>query len=66
MLTGWEATKDTLCLQIVGKLPLTLMPPLNHWWHVTLYVNAKGLTKGPARLPGECLPGRCQTGEPFC
>ncbi|WP_370627187.1 DUF5996 family protein [Pontibacter sp. HSC-14F20] len=48
-LAEWEATKDTLhlYLQIVGKIRLTLMPPLNHWWHVTLYVNARGLTTGP-------------------
>jgi hypothetical protein len=23
---------------------MTLSPPLNHWWHTTLYVNARGLT----------------------
>jgi hypothetical protein len=44
----WRDSKDTLhlYLQIVGKLRLALAPPVNHWWHVTLYVNARGLTTG--------------------
>jgi hypothetical protein len=35
-----------LC-QIVGKVRMALTPPLNHWWHVTLRVSARGLTTGP-------------------
>jgi Family of unknown function (DUF5996) len=44
----WQPTKQTLhrYAQMVGKVRLTLMPPLNHWWHVTLYVSARGLTTG--------------------
>jgi hypothetical protein len=30
--------------QIVGKIRLTLAPPVNHWWHVPLYVSSRGLT----------------------
>jgi hypothetical protein len=30
--------------QIVGKIRLSLTPPINHWWHVPLYVTARGLT----------------------
>jgi hypothetical protein len=26
---------------------MTLFPPINHWWHVTLYLNSHGLTTGP-------------------
>jgi hypothetical protein len=26
---------------------MTMSPPLNHWWHTTLYVNARGLTTSP-------------------
>jgi hypothetical protein len=37
--------------QIVGKVRMTLSPPLNHWWHVTLYVNSRGLTTGPVPYP---------------
>jgi hypothetical protein len=37
--------------QIVGKTRMALSPPFNHWWHVTLYVNARGLTTGPVPYP---------------
>src|SRR5207244_4353809 len=30
--------------QIVGKIRMAQTPPLNHWWHVPLYVSARGLT----------------------
>ncbi|HUZ09189.1 MAG TPA: DUF5996 family protein [Acidimicrobiales bacterium] len=42
----WEATRDTLQLwtQVIGKLRLACSPLLNHWWNVTLYVTARGLT----------------------
>ena len=45
-LHEWAGTRDTLLLwlQIVGKVRLTLTPPINHSWHATLYVNARGLT----------------------
>ena len=48
-LQEWENTYRTLHLwtQIVGKVRLSLTPPLNHWWHVALYVNSRGLTTGP-------------------
>jgi hypothetical protein len=46
---GWRETYDTLHLwsQIVGKIRLTRTPWLNHSWHVTLYVTARGLTTSP-------------------
>jgi hypothetical protein len=42
----WGATIDTLHMwtQIVGKIRTALTPPLNHWWHSTLYVTPRGLT----------------------
>jgi hypothetical protein len=45
-LTSWEATKETLHLwmQIVGKIRMASSPPRNHWWHVTLYVDVRGMT----------------------
>ena len=45
----WEPTKQTLhrYVQMVGKLRMSLVPFRNHWWHVTLYVSAHGLTTGP-------------------
>ena len=45
----WKATCKTLHMwtQIVGKIRLTLTPWINHSWHVTLYVTARGLTTSP-------------------
>lgn len=45
-LASWQDTCETLHMwtQIVGKVRLALTPPANHWWHVPLYVNARGLT----------------------
>lgn len=34
-------------LQIVGKIRLRLSPPINHSWHATTYVTARGLTTSP-------------------
>ncbi|TKJ33104.1 DUF5996 family protein [Blastococcus sp. CCUG 61487] len=45
-LADWVETRDTLHLwtQVVGKIPLTHTPLVNHWWNVTLYVSPRGLT----------------------
>lgn len=45
-LAAWQDTRDTLHLwtQIVGKIRTIQTPWLNHSWHVTLYVSARGLT----------------------
>jgi hypothetical protein len=45
-LAAWGPTKTTLHLwaQIVGKIRLASTPPRNHWWHVPLYVDVRGLT----------------------
>ncbi|HEV7679969.1 MAG TPA: DUF5996 family protein [Candidatus Dormibacteraeota bacterium] len=45
-LSRWADTRDTLHLwtQIAGKVRMALAPMVNHWWHVTLYVSARGLT----------------------
>ena len=45
-LEQWEPTKQTLhlWLQIVGKVRLAATAPQNHWWNVSLYVDARGLT----------------------
>lgn len=47
--SAWKDTKETLQLwtQIAGKIRLTQTPWLNHSWHVTLYVNSRGLTTSP-------------------
>src|SRR3984957_4418038 len=45
----WRETYATLHLwtQIIGKIRLARAPWLNHSWHVTLYVTARGLTTSP-------------------
>ena len=48
-LEEWKDTYATLhrWTQIVGKIRLALSPWINHSWHVTLYVTARGLTTSP-------------------
>src|SRR6266481_5484241 len=45
-LAEWQDTYATLHMwtQVVGKIRLRLAPPVNHWWHSTLYVTPRGLT----------------------
>ena len=45
---AWRDTLATLHMwtQILGKIRLALAPPVNHGWHVTLPVTARGLTTG--------------------
>lgn len=45
-LAEWKDTYATLHMwtQIVGKVRLALGPEINHYWGVTLYVTARGLT----------------------
>jgi Family of unknown function (DUF5996) len=45
----WHDWADTIATvhmwtQIVGKIRMAQVPPMNHWWHVPLYVSARGLT----------------------
>ena len=48
-LEAWSDTCATLHMwtQIVGKIRLVQCLPINHSWHVTLYVTARGLTTSP-------------------
>lgn len=48
-LSAWADTRATLHMwtQVVGKIRLALAPPVNHWWHVTLALTARGLTTTP-------------------
>jgi hypothetical protein len=43
---AWQDSCATLHLwtQVVGKIRLAQMPAVNHWWHVPLYLTARGLT----------------------
>jgi len=54
----WHATAETLHMftQIVGKTRLALTPRQNHWWNVTLYVTARGLsTSAMPLVDGDAL-----------
>jgi hypothetical protein len=55
-LNAWQDTYATLHMwtQVVGKVRLALSPRINHWWEVSLYVNARGLTTSAIpRSPGQ-------------
>ena len=49
ILEEWQDTLATLHMwtQIVGKIRMKQTPLVNHWWNVTLYVSARGLTTSP-------------------
>jgi len=53
-LEAWRDTYTTLHMwtQIVGKIRLALTPAVNHWWHVPLYVTARGLDTSPIPYGG--------------
>lgn len=50
----WNDTRTTLhlLLQMIGKVRMARMPPLNHWWHVPLYLSARGITTRPVPYDG--------------
>ncbi|HET6480985.1 MAG TPA: DUF5996 family protein [Actinoplanes sp.] len=45
-VAAWADTRDTLHMwtQVVGKIRMAYAPAVNHWWHVTLYPTARGLS----------------------
>jgi len=53
-LDDWEQTYRTLhrWTQVVGKIRMALAPPMNHWWHVVLYITERGLTTSPMPVDG--------------
>src|SRR5579864_7727095 len=55
-LSEWADTYATLHMwtQVVGKVRLALASPVNHWWHVTLYVTPRGLTTRAMPYAGGC------------
>ena len=64
---AWKDTRDTLHLwtQVIGKIRLAQTPWLNHSWHVTLYVTARGLTTGPMPISISERSGAFQIGFDF-
>jgi hypothetical protein len=53
-LEQWRPTYETLhrYTQVIGKTRLALSPMVNHYWHVALYVTARGLTTSPMPVNG--------------
>ena len=47
--SDWSETCATLQLwtQVAGKVRMLKTPPVNHWWHVPLYVTTRGLGTSP-------------------
>jgi hypothetical protein len=45
----WSDTCATLHMwtQVVGKIRMAKSPPVNHWWHVPLYVTSRGIGTSP-------------------
>jgi hypothetical protein len=45
----WKDTCQTLQLwtQVAGKIRMAKTPPVNHWWHVPLYVTTRGISTSP-------------------
>ncbi len=54
-LAAWQDTYATLHMwtQIIGKIRLQQCSAANHWWHVPLYVTARGLTTSPIPYRGQ-------------
>ena len=55
---AWKDNYETLHLwtQVIGKVRLALTPWLNHSWHVTLLVTARGLGTPPIAANGRAAP----------
>jgi Family of unknown function (DUF5996) len=53
-LREWEPTYRTLhrWMQVAGKIRMAQTHLINHWWNVTLYVYAHGLTTSPIPYDG--------------
>ena len=55
---AWKDTCETLHLwtQVIGKVRLALTPWLNHSWHVTLHVTARGSGRRRSRIRAATSP----------
>ena len=58
-LASWKDTLATLHMwtQVVGKVRLNLCPLVNHFWNVTYYLTARGMTTSPMRYPRGAMQG---------
>jgi len=53
-LSDWIDTRDAIhrWLQVAGKVRLRLAPLVNHYWHSTFYLTARGITSSPIPYNG--------------
>jgi uncharacterized protein DUF5996 len=56
---SWKDTLATLHMwtQVVGKVRLKLCPLVNHFWNVTFYLTARGMTTSPMPYPSRSIQG---------
>jgi hypothetical protein len=56
-LAKWEETYDLIhrWSQIIGKIKLEFSPLINHWWNVTFFPSASGLTTGIIPYGDKCF-----------
>ena len=56
-LENWLDTRDIIhqYARIIGKIRGFYMPKSKHWWHITLTVNARGLTTTPFPIEGRII-----------
>jgi len=58
-LADWKETLGTVHMwtQIVGKVRLKLCPLVNHFWNVTFYLTARGMTTSPMPYQSGTIQG---------
>ena len=58
-LASWKDTLATLHMwtQVVGKVRLKLCPLVNHFWNVTFYLTARGMTTAAMPYPPGTIQG---------
>src|ERR1700690_3826686 len=57
---SWKDTLATLHMwtQVVGKVRLELCPLVNHFWNITFYLTARGMTTSAMPYPRGTVEGR--------
>jgi len=66
-LASWKDTLATVHMwtQIVGKVRLKLCPLVNHFWNVTFYLTARGMTTSPMPYKSGNIQGTVEVGFDF-
>ena len=66
-LASWKDTLATMHMwtQVVGKVRLKLCPLVNHFWNVTFYLTARGMTTSPMPYPQGTMHGTVEVSFDF-